>query len=197
MKSWDSIFENDKHTAIDNIEYSKNLYDTQKKKVEQEQYVEKLLFADYVDRVKANTSQYDYVNIFHAAQQEVGKKLKREREHLEILKTFVMKDFLNNDKNFKLTGILSGGYECYYWSIRFEGYGKTFYIQIPIMQNINVKNIEYANYGKFALVLEEDECYLRTLKSSYKIEDIAQFVKEYFELDREGGQIKCLNTETN
>lgn len=186
MKSWDSTFEDGRQETINKIEYSRSLYDAQKKKVEYEKHIEKLLLVDYVDRIKANTSQYDYVNIFHDAQKEVGKKLKKEREHLEILKKFVMKDFLNNDKNFKLTGILSGGYECYYWSIHFKGYGKTFHIQIPIMRNINVKNFEYANYGRFAFVLEEDECYLRTLKSSYKIEDIAQFVREYFELDKEG-----------
>ena len=194
MKDWTSIVEDGKQGTINKIEYSKNLYYTQKKKVEQEKYIENLLFADYVDRVKANESQYDYVNLFYDAQKEVGKKLKKEREHLEILKKFVMKDFLNNDKNFKLTNILSGGYECYYWSIHFKGYGKTFYIQIPIMRNINVKNFEYANYGKFAFVLEESECYLHTLKSSYKIEDIAQFVREYFELDK--GVTECLNTET-
>lgn len=180
---WNAIDDSDKKT-LESIEYSKTLYDAQRKKVEQEKYIENLLFADYVDRVKANKSQYDYVNIFHEAQKEVGKKLKKEREHLEILKNFIMKDFLHNDKNFKLTDIISGGWDNYYWSVHFEGYGKAFYIQIPIMQNINVTNFKYANCGKFAFAIKENEYFWNVLKTSYKIADIAQFVKEYFELDK-------------
>ena len=180
---WNAIEDSDKK-ALENIEYSKNLYDAQKKKVEQEKYIEKLLFIDYVDRVKANKSQYDYVDIFSDAQKQVGKKLKKERPQLEILKDFVVKDFLNNDKSFKLTEIMSGGWENYYWSIHFEGYGKAFYIQIPIMKNINVSNFEYANCGKFAFAIKESDSWWSVLKTSYKIDDIAQFIREYFELDK-------------
>ena len=180
---WNCFDDSDKK-ALESIEYSKNLYNIQKKKVEQEQYIEKLLFIDYVDRVKANKSRYDYVDIFPEAQKEVGKKLKKERFHLETVKSFIAEDFLNNDKSFKLTDIISGGWECYYWAIHFEGYGKKFYIQIPIMKNIEVNNFEYANYGKFAFVIKESEYYCNVLKSSYKIEEIAQFIKEYFELNK-------------
>lgn len=179
-----NCFEDDEKKTMNSIEYSKNLYDAQKKKVEQEKYIEKLLFADYVSNVKANKSRYDYVNIFHDAQSEVGKKLKKERTHLETIKSFMMEDFLNNDKNFKLIEIVSGGWEGYYWSVHFEGYGKVFYIEIPIMEHINVGNFEYANCGKFAFAIRESEHGWNILKTSYKIEDIAQFVREYFELDK-------------
>lgn len=180
---WNAIEDSDKK-ALESIEYSKNLYDAQKKKAEQEKYIENLLFADYVSKVKANKSTYDYVDIFSDAQKQVGKKLKKERPQLETLKSFIVKDFLNNDKNFKLTEIMSGGWENYYWSVHFEGYGKAFYIQIPMMKNITVSNFEYANCGKFAFVLKEGESWWSVLKTSYKIDDIAQFVREYFELDK-------------
>ena len=180
---WNAIEDSDKK-ALESIEYSKNLYDAQKKKVSQEKYIENLLFADYVSKVKANKSQYDYVDMFQEAQKEVGKKLKKEREHLEIVKSFVVKDFLNNDKNFKLTEIMSGGWESYYWSVHFEGYGKAFYIQIPMMKNITTSNFEYANCGKFAFAIKESDSWWSVLKTSYKIEDIAQCVMEYFGLDK-------------
>ncbi len=180
---WNAIDDSDKK-VLESIEYSKSLYNAQKNKVAQEKYIENLLFADYVSKVKANKSMYDYVNIFQDAQNQVGKKLKKERPQLETLKDFILKDFLNNDKNFKLTEIMSGGWENYYWSVHFEGYGKAFYIQIPIMDNINTKNFEYANCGKFAFVIKESNAWWSTLKTSYKIDDIAQFIREYFGLDK-------------
>lgn len=180
---WNCCDDSDKK-ALESIEYSKNLYNTQKKKVEQEKYIENLLFADYVDRVKANKSRYDYIDIFPEAQKEVGKKLKKERTHLETIKSFMMEDFLSNDKSFKLTEIISGGWEGYYWSVHFEGYGKAFYIEIPSMKNINVTNFEYANCGKFAFAVKEDDSWWNVLRTSYKIEDIARFIREYFELDK-------------
>lgn len=167
------------------IEYVKGLYDAQAKKVKQEEYVKSLMFADYVRRVKNNKSRYDYIkDIFKAAQSQTDKKKKKEREQLTTIENFMRDDFLCNNRNFKITRIISGGYESYYYSVEFEGYGQTFAIVIPVMDNINTKNIEHAYDGMFAFSVKESNAYWTLKKKSHKIKDIAEYIKEYFQLDK-------------
>ena len=48
------------------------------------------------------------------------------------------------------------------------------------MNRITPGNIEHANYGMFVFgVYDNDSCY-RSLKRSYSIKDISEFIKEYF-----------------
>ena len=79
---------------------------------------------------------------------------------------------------------MSGGYEGYYWNVEFEGYGQTFYISIPMMDNINTKNIGSAHDGMFAFIVRESSYCTYVKKKSYKIEDIAEYIKSYFGLDK-------------
>lgn len=183
------MYDNYEEKVIDNINYMKSLYDAQVLKLEREECIKILLFEDYVKQIKSNISRYDYLeDVFRSAQEELRKKLnkelsKKDYKNLKCIETNVMGDFLNNDKNFKLTGIVSGGYEGYYWSLEFEGYEKKFCIQIPVMKYITTKNIKYANHGKFVFSVEKSKSFWTTLKSSYKIKDIADFIKEYFNLE--------------
>ena len=176
-------------TQIDKIEYSKNLYEEQERRVEKEKYIRNVLLQDYVSRIRNHPSRYDYLNIISKAQDEVGKRLKKERPHLETVRSFLMEDFLNNDKAFKITSIISYGYEGYSWRFELTGHGKNIYIEIPVVGRITTKNIEHARYGMFAFgICESDRCY-RTLKESYRIKDISEFIKDYFN--------KCDDTEGN
>lgn len=172
----------EENNAIKNIEYVKSLYDAQVQKVAKEQYIQTLIFEDYVSTVKQNTSRYDYMSadFFRNAQKDLKEKVRKKSTSLGTLKTFMMDDFLNNDKNFKLVDIMACGYEDYAWSIYFDGYKKTICISIPMMKNISTKNIQYAHNGKFAFLIKESESYWRTIKQSYKIEDIANAIKDYF-----------------
>ena len=79
MKSFYDYMEED---PIAKIEYSKGLYNDQVHKVEKEEYIKNLLFADYVSKVKAHKSRYDYVgdNLFKEAGSQIGNKKKKERE---------------------------------------------------------------------------------------------------------------------
>ena len=169
---------------IAEIEYVKGMYNAQVHKVKQEEYMKDLLFADYVRKVKAHKSRYDYIgsNTFREAQSQIGKKTKKERDKLEVIKSFIMEDFLNDNKNFKLTEIISGGYEGYVWHINFEYFSHTIQITIPMMGNINVQNIKHAHDGMFAFSIKESSCCWSVKKMSYKMEDIAAYIKEYFEL---------------
>ena len=101
--------ENPENQAITRIEYAKRLLDEQEEVVKKEEYVKNLLKEDYVNTVRSFKTRYDYVEIFKDAHLQLGEKLKKERPQLETLKHFVMEDFLNNDKTFKLTNIISLG----------------------------------------------------------------------------------------
>ena len=181
MKSFYDYMEED---PIAKIEYSKGLYNDQVYKVEKEEYIKNLLFADYVSKVKAHKSRYDYVgdNLFKEAGSQIGNKKKKEREHLAVLENFIREDFFNGDNSFKITHITSGGYESYYWSVELEGYGQTVVVSIPMMSNINVQNFEHAYKGMFAFSVKESQYCQSIKKMSYKIEDVAEYIKEYFDL---------------
>lgn len=180
MKSFYDYMEED---PIAKIEYSKGLYNDQVHKVEKEEYIKNLLFADYVGKVKRHQSRYDFIeNVIKEAQSQVGKKKKKEREQLSVLENFIREDFFNGDNSFKITHITSGGYESYYYSVELEGYGQTVIISIPMMSNINVQNFEHAYKGMFAFSVKESQYCQSSKKMSYKIEEVAEYIKEYFDL---------------
>jgi hypothetical protein len=121
--------------------------------------------------------------VIKEAQGQIGKKKKKEREQLSVLEEFIRDDFFNNNNSFKITKIMSGGYESYYWNVELEGYGQTVSVQIPNMNNINTKNFEHAYDGMFAFMVKESNSWWAVKEKSYKIEDIAEYIKSYFGLD--------------
>lgn len=174
-----------KQDPIADIEYVRGMYEAQVHKVEQEEYMKNLLFADFVRKVKKNRSRYDLMeNIFKEAQSQIDKKKKKERERLLALEEFMQDDFFDSNSCFKITRIISGGYESYYWDVEFNGYGQTIRITIPNMNSIGIDNIKHAHNGKFAFAIKESEFCWSVKKMSYKIEDVAEYIKEYFQLDK-------------
>lgn len=176
---------NSEVNPIEEIEYAKKLYDAQVEKVKQETYIRNLLKNNYVRQIKYNISRYDIVmDIFKKAHGQVNEKLKKNRKELDTIDGFIKDDFLNNDYNFKLKEVICCGYENYAWAVQFEGYGQTFKIVIPMKNNLDVGNIESAYNGMFAFSVETSKSCWSLLKTSYKIEDVANFIKEYFQLDK-------------
>lgn len=174
-----------KQDPVVDIEYVRGMYEAQVHKVEQEKYMKDLLFADFVKKVKKNISRYDLMeNIFKEAQSQIGKKKKKEKEQLLALEEFMQDDFFDSNSSFKITRIVSGGYEGYYWDVEFEGCGQTIRITIPNMKNIGIDNIKHAHNGMFAFAIKESQCCWSVKKMSYKIEDVAEYIKEYFQLDK-------------
>lgn len=172
-------------SKTDEIEYAKRMYNSQVKKVKEEEYICDVLKSNYVMQVKSDISRYDLVgDTFHKAYSQVNEKLKKNRKELEIIKDFIFEDFFNNNRSFKLKEIICCGYENYAWNVKFEGYGQTFSITIPVKKNITIKNIESAYDGMFAFYKEESNGIWNLLKKSYKIKDIADVINEYFELDK-------------
>ena len=173
-----------KEDPLADIEYVRGMYESQVHKVKQEEYMKDLLFADYVRKVRSHQSRYNYIrNIFEDARNQIGKKKKKEREQLLILEEFIRDDFFNGNNSFKIVKIISGGYDNYYWRVELEGFGQTVEITIPNMNNINTKNFEHAYKGMFVFSVK-DTCYSSVKKMSYKIEDISEYIKEYFDLGK-------------
>lgn len=169
---------------VEKINYVKSEYDLQKYKVKREQYIEKLLLEDYVRTIKSYTSRYDVfeLEVFKKAQNQKNEKLKADRPEFEMIKGLIVSDFLNGDKKFKLTNIMSCGMESYAWDFEFKGYDKTIYIEIPYRKKLTTDNIEYANHGMFSFLVRTGESSRDVIKRSHKMEDIAEVIKEYFGL---------------
>jgi hypothetical protein len=177
--------------AIENIKYAKNLYETQVHIVKKEEYIKGLLLDDYVNKIKGFQTKYDFVTIFGKAQEEVGKKLKRDRPHLETIQSFIREDFFNGDSKFKVSKIISLGYEGYGWEIELTGYGKRVYIIIPVKSRLTSENIEYAYDGMFAFGVYESEHSSKILIRGYKINEVSDFIKKWRE-----GEVKNESDES-
>ena len=174
-------------SKIDAIEYAKKMYDAQVKRVNEETYICNVLKVNYVNEVKFVITRYDLINdTFRKACGQVNEKLQKNKKEFEKIKSYLYEDFLDGNRSnaFKLKEIICCGYEGYAWSVKFEGYGKTFQITIPIKNNINTRNIESAYNGMFAFHVEEKEHIWTLMKKSYRIEDISNFIKEYFNLNK-------------
>jgi hypothetical protein len=178
------MYEDRDEKAVKDIEYAKSLCELQSYNVKREQHIEKLLLEDYVRTIKSYVTRYDVFEskTFQEAQSQKNNKLKADRPQFEMMKTLIISDFLNGDKNFKLVNIISCGWEAYAWSFEFDGYKTKIYIEIPDKRKLNVENIDYANQGMFCFYVRTSEFSRELIKKSYKIEDIAEAVKEYFKL---------------
>lgn len=170
--------------AVKDIENVRAKFELQKEKVKHEQYIEDLMFRDFITKVTIRTSRYDFISdAFKNAQSQIGLKNKKERGDLEILTSFLLEDFFGNNKDFKLTKIIAGGYDSCYYMVDFQYNDVNLYIKIPIYKRIDASNIEFASYGKFGFGIHKSSCYSEILKTSYRISEVAEFIKEYFGLE--------------
>lgn len=170
------LFGNNKMQKIYNIQYCSKIYNEQKKKVEKEKYLEELLFADYVEKIKNNNSRYDYCeNQIRQAQNELHSKGRK--PNLRNLEKLLAEDFFSGEL-IEIKDIIAVGYETYCWNIVFNYLGKKYTLQIPMVDNITIKNITYANWGMFTLFEHEGSCTLKSVTHGYMIEDVSQYLKE-------------------
>ena len=70
--------------------------------------------------------------------QEIKEKAKSKRKNIEFLRNLMIDDFFNNDDSFKITNMMSCGYEDYAWAIEFEGYEKVvkYFFLSPLQMNV-------------------------------------------------------------
>ena len=171
----------DKHLL--SIGYTSKMLEAQKQKTQDSLYLENLLYEELVSLVKSHYSRFDYLNMNEVVSQAIEEKdkpKKSERPNFEMLKDFLLEDFLDNDKKFKLVEIHCIGLPAYAYGFEVKGYDKTFQITIPYMKNIDSVNFEYANEGQYNLTIKmpgTGNSWLQ-LAHSYDAKYITQKIKE-------------------
>lgn len=164
------------------IETAREKYEQQKEKVAHDAYIEDLMFENFVREVTclSESSKYDYfVDLFKKARPQIELKNKKDREDYELLSSILLEDFFDNNKNFKLVEIITGGYDACYYRFEFQYYDATCFVQIPIYKNIDKSNIGFANYGKFCFGVYKAPYCSDVLKTSYQVSEIADYIKGY------------------
>ena len=166
------------------IQVKKDSWLKAKKDKEYAEYISDLVFSDYVATVRSCITAWDYrTKIVEAAQGEIGKKRKKERENLTIVETWIKEDFINSADglDIKIKEIIRYGFEDYALGVRFDIYGKTYEIQIPSRQTLTTKNFYSANEGKFVFLCIESDTYWRGVFAAYDEKEFADKIQTYFE----------------
>lgn len=179
------VEDEEKRVATKAIEKVKEIYLSQKDKVEREKYLLDLVILDYAATIRSNKTVWDYREAsFKSAQHQEKEKYKKDREQFEYIKSSVIDTFFNGNKEVKITHLISGGYEGYYWQVQGSFKGVEFAVQIPIRAKITAHNMGDASYGKFIFLVKTGSCCWTHMAYSYEEEDITKFIREYFELDK-------------
>ena len=184
MKPWTC---EDRITPTEAIEKIKARWEKAKKDLEEAQYIERLVFMDYVKTIKSQKTTWDYrIPMIKAARDEIDKTKKKERENISYIENMIIDDFLKfGDNKIKITGITQGGYEGCYWDLTFHFYnGKKleedeYIIEIPSRDNVHPSNIDWAG-GKFRFSKRTSDSCITVLFQSYEEEKLAEQIKEYF-----------------
>lgn len=194
MKYSCGYFGDYKKEAVYNIEYAAGLYNQQKHEVEKAKYMEDLLLKNYVQKIKEYHTNWDMrIPIIEGAQKYLcNKNLSKEdkksaKNDFETLQILMQNNFFNQSEDFNIVEILQCGMEGHGYSVTIEGLGEKFYIKIPSKNEINTRNIEYADYGKFTVSCKKSDISSTQLVTSYFEEDIANAIKEY--LAKQGKEI--------
>lgn len=183
---------NNEIAIIADIENTVLKWKAQMRAVADAQYIESLIYADYIRKCKKYKTRYDYIQpTMEKAWHEWNNKKdaikgeKVDRTHCKVMQDLIREDFFNNDKKAKIVDVIAGGFENYY--IRFEVIynGYIFYIEIPMIDAINDKNIEYAHYGKISVAYAESKYIPRNLIQSYSIEEIRNVINKFLEENEE------------
>lgn len=179
--------ENEENAIAKDIEEAKSRYGEQKAKVENEIYIENLLYADFIRKCKQYKHRYDYVyDVMAKAYSQQSATKKKEKQDFLIMEEMLISDFFADYKkeNPKLIEIISEGYENYAYNFYIECMGIKFCITIPVLCKVDAINFEYVSECKIRLYIEEKTNSLKGICFSYKIEDIAEAIKNYIETNK-------------
>ena len=180
------FIEEEETIIIADIEKTKLKWEIQKNAVADAQYIESLIRADYIRKCKKYKTRYDYIQpTMEKAWHEWNNKKdaikgeKVDRTRCKIMQDLIREDFFNNDKKAKIIDVIAGGFENYYirFEVKYNGY--IFHIEIPMVDAINDKNIEYAHYGKISVAYEESKHISHNLIQSYSIEEIRNAINKF------------------
>lgn len=152
--------------------------------LEDAQYIEQLVFHDFVRSVCNSKTVWDYrIPMIKAARDEIGKNKKKERANISYIEGEIKESFFKDDDriDIKIHKIIQGGYEGYHWNLYFNIGKEEYCIIIPNREMIDSTNITYAYEGKFVFEHTTSECSSCVEFMDWSEEGFAQKCKEYFE----------------
>lgn len=127
---------------------------------------------DYIRYVICIPSVKRWISLINDKNEKIDKRKKNPDKDMFEYFTGIIKDDFFGGRNIKIINCLQGGYESYYTSLEIECEDNIFTLTIPNMENITVKNLEYANNGKIGITIKTGDHMWKGLKYSYEEEDI-------------------------
>jgi hypothetical protein len=145
--------------------------------------MENLIYRDFITHIKNLETIWNYrLSIIEEAASEADKTKKKERKNISVIEAYLKEDFLKTyADNIKITKIVHGGYEDYYYMIYFNIYGRLHAINIPNRRAVNTENASYAHYGKFVFYECPSDSYTKVLFENWSEKGLAYKIKEYIE----------------
>lgn len=174
--------ENPQCDPVANLELVRARWLKAQHNLEEAKYLEKLIFNDYVRTIKNTKTAWDYhIPIIRKARLEIGKKKKKEKENLLYIERELKNTFFEDfDEEIKISEIIGGGFDCYYWAFTFMLNGVEYTIQVPARDVLNAENIKYNHEGKFVFIKRIDSCCTEVLFEAWTEKLLAEKIKEYF-----------------
>lgn len=161
---------------LSEIETIRTRYIIQRDRVAEAEYIEKLMFVDYVNKCKSPKNDYDYLNgIIEKAFHE-----DKRGSNFKFIQDKIRQDFFNNDKSAKLDKIICCGYEGYAYEHKIKYKGCVFVIEIPMLNAITTENFYKANRGMIHLGIQEGS-FIDYFAASYSVEEIRKALDKYIE----------------
>ena len=181
---WTNAFETNKEDLqkIDEITCIKTRWKQATEALKDAQYLEQLIYADYVRTIKSFKTIWDYrISSIEKAISEVGKTKKKERENLSFIETSIKEDFFNDiaDINIKINKIVTCDYAAYAYQLYFDVRGTEFSIQIPVRARLNTENLKYASEGRFEFIQTTSAVSTKVICSDWSVEGLAKKIKEH------------------
>ena len=127
-----------------------------------------------------------FIGLFNAemlntAFNQQHKKKKSERPTFETVREIIAEHFFPSFEinEIKITQIMSGGYEGYYYAFCITARGCKFELRIPAPGNIPKKKMDAVYYGQYALYDAHKEGYINLIKCAYWPESIAKAIEDF------------------
>lgn len=160
-------------------------YNQQKIEYEKSKYMLDVLLKEKLSIIKSNvfyTLEYmDYKKAQKWLSMKDNCDKRKKYEEKDAYNTIIsrLSSVFFNHKEIEIKEILSCGYETYGVSYRVDFNGIIFDIQIPIINNLTTKNMEYTNDGKIHVTYQKSTHFYEFICNDYNEEIIAKKIKEF------------------
>lgn len=147
---------------------------TYTRKVEEATYLKDLVISDLVTKLRTsdnvwNMLVYELNNAFYDQPQKTSA--------WKLVKKYIEQEFFKNNP-INLRSITQCGLDNHSYCFDIEYNGFYLYVYVPNCKNITVKNIEFANYGKYRIFCSSLPDGFESYDANKITDKIAEIVKE-------------------